>query len=151
MSPDEAVRLIGELFPSIYHRLHKRWEKGERRPTSETLAVLTHLELSGPVTVSEAARHFERAQSAVSELFDRLERAGHITRFPDTRDRRRTLVWMTESGIKILSKSRQVLSEELLQQAVSHLSTAERRSLVRGMHALVAAADRVLSSQRNTS
>src|SRR5256885_2598320 len=104
MSPDEAVRWIGELYPAVYHRLHSRWEKDARRPTAETLAVLTHLELTGPLTVMEAARHFKRAQSAVSALVDRLERAGHVTRFPDARDRRRTLVWMTETGLALLRR-----------------------------------------------
>jgi DNA-binding MarR family transcriptional regulator len=144
MSPDEAVRLITELYPALYHRLHTRWDKDERRPTAETLAVLGHLELTGPLTISEAARHFDRAQSAMSELIDRLERSGHVTRFPDARDRRRTLVWMTETGLALLRRSRQVLSEELLRRALEQMTDTERRGLVRGLQALIAAADQTL-------
>src|SRR5215208_5274369 len=146
MSPDEAVRLIGELYPAVYHRLHSRWSSRERRPTAESLAVLTHLEMTGPLTVMEAARHFGRAQSAVSTLIDRLEKAGHVKRFPDARDRRRTLVWMTEQGLALLRRSRQVLSEVLLTQSLARMSEAERQSLVHGMQALVRAADQALKS-----
>src|SRR3982751_325559 len=99
MSPDEAVRLIGELYPAVYHRLHSRWEKGERRPTAETLAARP------PAAAGSAApRHSRRAQSAVSALIDRLERAGHVARFPDARDRRRPLVWMTDEGLALLDR-----------------------------------------------
>ena len=84
MSPDEAARLIGELYPAVYHRLQSRWGKGERRPTAETLAVLTHLERAGPLTVTEAARHFRRAQRSArwlsQWLLGRCRGTGHRRR-----------------------------------------------------------------------
>ena len=69
---DTIAAEIAHLYPAVYARLHARWALGEKRPGAESLAVLQHLWQAGPLTVGEAARHFERAPSAVSELVDRL-------------------------------------------------------------------------------
>jgi DNA-binding MarR family transcriptional regulator len=60
-------------------RLHTRREKRGHRPGAQGHAVMQHLALSGPLTVGEAARHFERAQSVVSELVDRLAADGFVS------------------------------------------------------------------------
>ncbi len=140
---------LATLYPAIYLRLHARWQKDEQRPTAEAVAVLTHLELSGPLTVTEAARHFQRAQSAMSELIDRLQAHGHVERIRDTRDRRRTLVWMTPAGVDSLQRSRQVLDVELLARCIERMGARERRELVTGLRALVAAADAEINTQRS--
>ena len=60
-------------------------------PTSELTAKNT-------TVVSEAAAHLSRAQSVVSEIVDGLEDKGLLARMRDSRDRRRTLVWLTDAG-----------------------------------------------------
>ena len=137
------------LYPAIYQRLHARWRKEEQRPSPEVVAVLTHLELSGPLTVTEAARHFQRAQSAMSELIDRLQAHGHVERIRDTRDQRRTLVWMTEAGLDSLRRSRQVLDVDLLACCIERMSPGDRRCLVAGLRALVDAADAEITTKRS--
>lgn len=92
MNTAESAAQFAMLYPALYRLLHSRWHKGEQRPSPEALAVMTHLQLSGPLTVGEAALHFDRAQSAMSELVDRAQAAGWLERAPDGRDRRRTLV-----------------------------------------------------------
>lgn len=52
--------------------------------------MLTHLAVSGPLTVGEAAGHLNRAQSVVSEIVDGLERKALLERERDPADRRRT-------------------------------------------------------------
>jgi len=64
--------------------------------------VLHHLSLTGPLTVTEAARHLGRAQSVMSEMIDHLEAKGFLARHRDTRDKRRTLVWLTAAGDQFL-------------------------------------------------
>lgn len=140
---------IATLYPAIYQRLHARWQKDEQRPSPEALAVLTHLELSGPLTVTEAARHFQRAQSAMSELIARLQAHGHVERIRDVRDRRRTLVWMTESGIDILRRSRKVLDEELLARCIERMTAGDRESLAAGLRALVGVAEIEVNIKRS--
>jgi len=140
---------IATLYPAIYQRLHARWQKGEQRPSPEALAILTHLELSGPLTVTEAARHFQRAQSAVSELITRMQAHGHVERIRDARDRRRTLIWMTKSGVDILQRSRRVLDEELLARCIERMTAGDRVSLVAGLRALVGVAEIEASIKRS--
>lgn len=131
---------VARLYPAVYDVLHARWGKDEKRPTPETLAVLQHLARTGPLTVSEAARHFDRAMSAVSELVDRIEGNGWIARSPDGRDRRRTLLWLTDAGVAVLKRSRDVLSRDALAAAIERMTPAQRDQLVAGLNALVEAA-----------
>jgi DNA-binding MarR family transcriptional regulator len=140
MKHSTLAQEIASLYPAIYQRLHAHWEKHEQRPTPETVAVLTHLELSGPLTVTEAAQHFKRAQSAMSELIDRLQAHGFVDRIRDARDRRRILVWITAAGLDSLRRSRQVLDVERLAQSIERMSPRDRRGLLDGLRALVTAA-----------
>lgn len=138
---------LGRLYPAIYQRLYNRLPKRGHRPAGEALAVLQHLALSGPLTIGEAAQHFDRAQSVVSELVDRLAAKDLVARMRDERDRRRVLVWLTPAGLALLERDREVLSPELCRAAVERMKPADRRALVDGMRALVAAADQVANER----
>ena len=81
------------LYQSVYQNLHSTRGKGERCPSSESIAIMHHLILSRPLTVTEAANHFDRGQSAMSEIIDRIQPNGYVDRVKDSRDKRRTLVW----------------------------------------------------------
>lgn len=126
---------FAELFPTLYLRFHRR---GRVQPEvgPQAWAVLQHLAWSGPLTVTEAAKHMQRAQSVMSEIFEALEDKALVMRMPDARDRRRALVWLTDAGQDLLERERQVLSLELLEPALQRLSTEKRRGLLEGMRAL---------------
>lgn len=140
---EREVEAVAELYPALYLRLHRRRPKGGLRPDGQMLAVLAHLAMAGPLTVGEAARHMDRAQSVMSELVDRLAAHGLAERMPDARDRRRALVWLTPAGEQVVREEGEVLSRERLRTALAAMAPAERRALVRGMRALVGAAERV--------
>lgn len=135
-----AATEFAELFPAAYLRFHVRRNKRSEL-SAQARGVLEHLALSGPLTVTEAARHMDRAQSVMSEIISALERKQLVARFADTRDRRRTLVWLTETGQQRLTEDRRVLDPELLARAFGAMAPAERRNLLSGMRALVRAAD----------
>lgn len=139
---------LGRLYPALYLRLHARLPKPSRRVPAQSVAVLQHLMLSGPLTVGEAARHFSRAQSVVSELVDRLAASGLVERMRDERDRRRVLVWLTPAGLELVERDREVLSRELVRAAMERMKPAARRALLDGMRALVTAADEVAQQRR---
>jgi DNA-binding MarR family transcriptional regulator len=101
--------------------------------------VLHHLTLSGPLTIGEMTKHLSRAQSVVSEIVDHLERDGLLERMRDPDDKRRTLVWLTDRGVGLLEREREVLSSELLTRSMLRMTTADRAALLRGLHALLAA------------
>jgi DNA-binding MarR family transcriptional regulator len=131
-----AVR-FAELFGGVYRRFYKRIPVGQHLLTSESTAALQHLIEAGPLTVAEAAAHLGRSQSAMSEMIDRLERRGLVARVVDTRDRRRTLVWLTDDGRDALDEARQVLSESRLRDAFAGLDDAERKMLIDLMSKLI--------------
>jgi DNA-binding MarR family transcriptional regulator len=83
------------------------------------------------------AKHLSRAQSVVSEIVEHLERSGLLERQRDPRDRRRVLVWLTDAGLALLERAREVLSPELLERALSRMSSADRRALLHAMQALL--------------
>ena len=99
-------------------------------PSPETMALLEHLSRSGPLTVMEAARHFSRSQSAMSEILARAERRGLVEKYPDERDRRRHLAWLTPDGIDTLNRLTKVLSEERLERALETLDEGDRTRLI---------------------
>jgi DNA-binding MarR family transcriptional regulator len=149
-SPPEAAREFMLLFGASFLRFHRRAPKRSTW-TPQGWAVLQHLELAGPLTVTEAARHMNRAQSVMSEIIDGLERKGLLARMRDERDRRRTLVWLTDDGRAAMEAERQVLSAELLQRAFGRLGAEVTESLLRGLGALVEASEEVSEEARDDS
>ncbi len=92
------------------------------------------------MTVGECAKHFDRAQSVVSEIVDHLERDGWLARLRDEQDRRRTLVWLTDAGRARLVEEQEVLSKSALARAFDHMTAKERAQLLAGTRALIRAA-----------
>jgi DNA-binding MarR family transcriptional regulator len=134
--PHDVTEAVRGLFPAIYRGAHYRSDPSTGLPP-RMLAALQHLFLSGPLTVGEQAAHHEVSRPTMTELVDRLEERGLVSRMPDERDRRRVFVWLTDLGLLTAERSLQVLDPELVITAVKHLSVGERRHLVLGMQALV--------------
>nr|WP_300149980.1 MarR family winged helix-turn-helix transcriptional regulator [Propionicimonas sp.] len=128
-----------EAFPATFLAFHRR--DGRRTElTNASRAVLQHLVQTGPVSIGEAAKHLERAQSVVSDIVSQLESHGLLEREPDPDNRRRTLVWLTETGFERLRADADVLDRRLLAEAMNHLDETTQRGLIEGLNALVAAA-----------
>jgi DNA-binding MarR family transcriptional regulator len=134
------ARAFGRMFEQAYLRFHRRDER--RSALSGTArAILLHLAGTGPLTVTEAARHLDRAQSVVSDIVTHLEAKGLLERQTDPDDRRRTLVWLTPEGFDHLERDREVLATQLLARAFAGMAPAERAALLRGLAALLEADD----------
>jgi DNA-binding MarR family transcriptional regulator len=140
---DEAATAthVCELFPAVYLRFCRRQDRAETRLTPQMDAVLLHLAMSGPLSVGEMADHFARAQSVVSEIVNGMEKKGLLERMRDERDRRRTLVWLTDRARSLLAQRHQVLDPTRVARAMNRMSESERQGLVEGMRALVRAAE----------
>jgi len=139
--PDQAV-VFERLFRAIYLMFHRRDPKRSML-SGASRAVLLHLAMSGPLTVTEAARHLDRAQSVVSDIVTQLEAKGLLERERDPADGRRTLVWLTPDGLAGLTRDQEVLSPDLLRRAMAAMPSARRADLLGGAHALLAAADQI--------
>lgn len=134
-----AVDDFCEAFPATFLAFHRR--DGRRSElTNASRAVLQHLARTGPVSIGEAARHLQRAQSVVSDIVSQLEGHGLLEREPDPDNRRRTLVWLTEKGFERLRADADVLDRRLVAEAMDQLDETTQRGLIAGLTALVAAA-----------
>lgn len=135
---EEAARAFGELYPALYIALHRR--DGKRRSlTSASRGVLMHLAQTGPLTIGECAAHLSRAQSVVSEIVDQLESHGLLARVRDESDRRRTLVWLTDTARERLVEEQEVLSRAAVTRAMRRMRPADRAKLLEGARALLVA------------
>lgn len=137
---DDPAHAFEQLFQAVYLRFHRRDAKRSEL-SAASRAVLQHLALAGPLTVGEASRHLDRAQSVVSDIVTQLEAKGLLERERDPGDRRRVLVWLTPAGFAQLGRDREVLSTELLGPALARLPPPTRTALLAGLRALVAADD----------
>ncbi len=131
---------FAELFRAVYLTFHRRDGPRSQLPNA-SLAVLEHLALAGPLTIGEAAGHLRRAQSVVSEIVSHLERQGLLEREHDPADRRRTLIWLTPDGQAVLRRQREVLSADLLTDALSRMPPDQVGALISALRALVQSAN----------
>jgi DNA-binding MarR family transcriptional regulator len=143
MNAENAARAFADAFAAVYRHTYRRRDPREPRVSGEALAMLQHLRDSGPLTITEAARHFGRSQSSVSERIQRLVRRGLLVSLADERDRRRHLIWLTPRGEDALRVETEVLSEERLTAAMRRLGATDRTKLLDGMLALLTAAGEV--------
>jgi DNA-binding MarR family transcriptional regulator len=80
--------------------------------TTESQA-LSYLAVHGSSGQSELARDLGLTSSALTALVDRLERQGVAERVRHTRDRRRTIVRVTERGAAMVTESHRWLASTL--------------------------------------
>jgi DNA-binding MarR family transcriptional regulator len=141
-SAREVADEVGRLYPAVYRRF-KAPTRGQNGAdvTPRMLAVLRHLAASGPLTVGEQADHLGLSKPTVSELVDRLETKGLVSRMRDDRDRRRVFVWLTAAGQALVRAHPQVLGPDDLERAIAAMRSGDRAALVRGLRALLAAAE----------
>ena len=142
-----ATEQFLHAFSEMYLLFYRRRDPRAYRPSAESLAVLEHLAATGPLTVTEAARHFDRSQAAMSEILQRLLDRKVLAAIQDERDRRRHLIWLTEQGRALLARERQVLSSRLVARAMGCMSERDRARLLAGLGALLQAAERARRSE----
>ena len=132
---------VASAYSKLYLYFYRRRDPRSYRPSPETMAVMEHLAATGPLTISETALHFDRSQSTVSELIERLVRRGLLQRISDERDRRRTLVWLSQKGREMLETERHVLNTTQVARALTLLTPTQREHLTTGLSALIEAAE----------
>lgn len=143
----DAKAVIAEvhlLYPAVYRRFQA---SRQRIPGSDVtprmLGLLRLLAVAGPLSVGEQARNLGLSRATATELVDRLESKGLVARIRDGRDRRRVFVSLTESGRARAAAHPEVLACDELLRAVEQMTPADRRALITGMRALLAAAEQV--------
>ncbi|MDR3374317.1 MAG: MarR family transcriptional regulator [Ancalomicrobiaceae bacterium] len=126
--PSDGER-FDELYRLIYARAVRHVPDKRAWLTPESRWVLDHMAEAGPLTIGEMAATFDRAQSTITEMVDGLCRQNLLERMPDARDRRRTLVWLTDAAFERLKLEREVLDVAVLDRALAKMPAADRERL----------------------
>ena len=140
MDTRDTARQVIAAYSRLFNLFYRRRNPRDYRPRPEALAIMEHLMGSGPLTVNEAACHFDLSQSATSEHIQRLVKRGLLARLPDERDRRRHLVWLSPKGRSLLEEERQVLSQDLVERALKTMTREEQKQLTDSLNSLCDAA-----------
>jgi len=130
------AKTFTELFGELYLHLHPRRAPGEYAPSRESMALLHHLAVSGPLSVKDMCKHFDRSQAAMSERIERLVKRGLLARQADESDRRLYRVWLTELGQAQVSRESEPIDRQRVERALAALSVRDRQQLMDGLHQL---------------
>ncbi|NIO27679.1 MAG: MarR family transcriptional regulator [Candidatus Latescibacteria bacterium] len=135
----EVLWRISYLHKDLRHAAGKRLAK--LNLPNWAFDVLASLRRQGPpyqMSPSELCEAAILTSGAMTNRLDRLEEAGLVERHPDPNDRRSLNVRLTSKGKDVIDRAVGVRFEHA-NQALSPLSEAERRQLVRLLRKLVAA------------
>jgi DNA-binding MarR family transcriptional regulator len=144
-SLDEQVRELVGLFAGIFKGL--KHDREEEKPEELQRAFdegslgerhfppLIILSLEGPLSVSELADRIGLTVATTSLLVGELSKAGLVDRREDERDRRRTIVSLTEAIRKVADAR---IQEHLqpFKRTLERLSPAARRHFMEGVRVL---------------
>jgi len=89
-----------------------------------------------PWSMTEISREMGMSSSAMSQIADRLEQAGFVTRHVEDGDRRVRRLRLTERG-ETLMRSREAIRLDRTHRVLSHLTTAQRQQALDALDLLV--------------
>ena len=82
--------------------------------TSPQLLILHELFHSDQIAIGEIARKISLSQATVTDIIDRLEIKGLVTRTKNNLDRRQVLIKITSNGKNIINKRPSLLQKDFL-------------------------------------
>jgi DNA-binding MarR family transcriptional regulator len=102
---DELVRLLREYAVEAERLGHVFAERYHMHPTdlNALLAVMQAHKAGVPLTPGRLGEHLGLSSGATTAVIDRMERAGHVNRVRDERDRRRVTLHQVEAATAVAS------------------------------------------------
>ncbi len=133
MSDVDASKVAHDLRLAVgrlARRLRQLYAQGRGDQLTFTeLAVLSRLHRDGPASASRLANGERVTAQAVGAAIGALHRRGLVERTPDARDRRKTIVSLTDPGRSAFTVREQTVIERMVQAVESGCTAAERRQL----------------------
>jgi DNA-binding MarR family transcriptional regulator len=104
----EAEAKLGAQVRSTVGRLYRRFrsERPEGSLGDAALDVLTHLQKTGPQTLTQLSERGGVSPASMSQSVNRLTSAGYAVRTPDPDDRRKVLLRTTAEGDELALATR---------------------------------------------
>jgi DNA-binding MarR family transcriptional regulator len=138
-STDEALAAYRKLHRALLTSTTSKWR--DLDISMQQLRALFFLRDEEEASVGRLAELFGFGLPAASLLADRLVRAGYVDRREDPADRRRVLLSLTRSGLRLVTDLREG-SHLHLRRWMSSLSPEDLAALTRGWRALAEVASR---------
>ena len=119
------------LAADLREALRPLWRRfNEHRTLSlGKVGILAHLEQDGALAVTDLATLERISHQAVANAVRELEELSLVSRSPDSADRRRTLVTITDPGRERLHTERSAGQDWLVHAVTEHLDGGERAAL----------------------
>ncbi len=125
--PDEDVRELAaallEVSAMLVRQMPNRYGM-----TLTTMSTLGRLEREGPMRITALAAAEGVTQPSMTQLVQKLQRAGLLIRLPDPQDGRVCLVEVTEAGRTMLAQRRRD-GQDWLGERIAALPVGERDEL----------------------
>lgn len=138
---EEQAKAIGSLMPALMRQLFAmKDDPADELPLAQ-LRVCVFL-FDGPRSMSALSRELGVSLSAITQLADRLERAGLVTRVAEESDRRVRQLQLTERGEEIL-RFRDEARMERVRAVLKHLPPEARNRVLAGLKTLLEACGQV--------
>lgn len=96
--------------------LHSRYLAKNTGLTAPQMLLLQTLRNKGEETVGSIAKEMNLSQATVTTILDRLEKKSLVIRERSTEDRRKVIVYLTESALEILKDAPLPLQEQFTRQ-----------------------------------
>ena len=139
LSADEALAAYKAVHRALLTSTATRWRDLDL--SMQQLRALYLLRDEEEASVGRLAELFGVGLPAASLLADRLVRAGYVERRGDPTDRRRVLLSLSRTGIRLVTDLREG-SHSLLRRWMASLSPEDLKALGRGWRALADVASR---------
>lgn len=130
-SRDQQLEQFVDCFQAI-GRSMKRNQKSNQRATEITKTqwlILRFLWKHGSCTIGQLAEQLEVRSSSMSQMIDRLELAGMVSREPHQQDARTKVVTLTDTGGESITKMKDA-QVEWLAGPFNQLTSEEQETLV---------------------
>lgn len=137
MNSTEQAKQFIELFSEVYKYYHQTWDSKKEMPTAEASAIMLHLTRTGPLTISESAKHFKRSLSAMSEIYTRMIAQGWLEKKCNPQDKRTKYIWISKKGEKALKKASSALDFERVACAMEKLNYKQIQNVLKGLSDLI--------------
>ena len=129
LSFPESSAEISSAFIETLVLIHRNFYRNLTTPVPlNQFATLMTLRLEKQATLSEVGHRLQISKQQMTNICDKLQQAGLITKRQDSEDRRRTLISMTSAGDKILDDQNEIVRQKFL-SSLRGLSEEERAEL----------------------
>ena len=136
---------LSQDFLEALMRIHVNFFRHKNLPlplNQYGLLMIIHTE--GPMTNSQASERLKISKQQMSTVADRLLQQGYISKSADSKDRRRSLLQLTEKGKEVIDKQNESVRDRF-EERLPKLSSRELQELSEAIHRLNSSMDSMFS------